>query len=168
MGYQWDTSGSGTLLLHYFMRRPAAAGLNARMSLKSRSHSCQQEDTVTFYCETVIYLLKTYAIDDIIAKRDAGMMPLPQPSNRAPTAYVEARWNRALRCDRACDECCLRGIFVKDFPKSIRHRMPSYWVLTTNAAVHDLARHETSSAFLQIVRTLQMHPVLTTGRIKCV
>lgn len=42
--------------------------------LRSESHKFQNDGTITWYSETVNYLLAKYAIDDIIVLMDASIM----------------------------------------------------------------------------------------------
>lgn len=141
--------GAAMWLLHFFMKKPAAAALNSRISLPSKSHRRHKEGTLTTYCEVVNYLLETYATDDVIAETDAEILRFTQPPTKSPTEYAEALWNKALRCDRVYDEYVLKGIFIEGLHESIRHSMRSYWGSRKNATVHDLARHATSLTNLQ-------------------
>lgn len=97
----------------FFQGRPTAEALNACISFKSESHWRQKNSTVTSYCKPVNSLLEMYATEDIIAETDANMTRLTKPSNKLLTEHAEALWKKALRCDRACDEYVLKGIFIE-------------------------------------------------------
>lgn len=102
-------------MLPSVMKRPTAAGFNARVIWKSEWHKHQKEGTVTSYCAAVSHFCKTYDKDDIIAETDANMIKFTQSSNESPTEYAEAMWNKALRFDRVYDKCVLKAILLKDF-----------------------------------------------------
>lgn len=78
------------------MEWPVTVAVNARITLKSKSHRRQNGDTVTSACEDDTYLLETYETDDIIPETDANVMHLNQQSNTSPTDYVEELQNRVL------------------------------------------------------------------------
>lgn len=85
-------------MLHIFLERFAAEALNARLLLKSMSHDRENEGTVAAVCETVNYLPKMYATDNIIVETDANMMPFPKPKNKSRTEYAKALCNKATIC----------------------------------------------------------------------
>lgn len=59
-------------LLHFFMMRQAAAGLNARIVLNARSSPRhQKEEILTPYCKVINNFLKTLATHDTIEEIDA-------------------------------------------------------------------------------------------------
>lgn len=60
-------------LFYVFMKRHAAAALNACLALRSKGHRRQKEGTVMTYFEAVKYLLEMYATDDLITKTDSDM-----------------------------------------------------------------------------------------------
>lgn len=78
------------------MKRPAAAALNTRISLKSKSYKCQNEGRVVSYCEAVNYFLDMHATDDVIAESDGYMIQYTQTSNKSPTGYAEELHNKEL------------------------------------------------------------------------
>lgn len=90
----------GLCLLHCFVKHHDAAALNEWIALKSKSHKRQKQGTVTSYCELVDYFLGTHATDRVIAKTDTGIMQFTQASNKSPTKYANALWNKAPRGDR--------------------------------------------------------------------
>lgn len=92
MAYTKGTPCICYMLLHFFMRRLAAAAINSPIALKSKSHRRQKDGKVTFYCETVSYLLEKFASDDVMAETYMDMMWFTQLSNKLPTEYAEARW----------------------------------------------------------------------------
>lgn len=67
-----------------FMKCPVAA-LKARIPLKPKFHKAQKQGTVASYCETVFYLLKTYANDNVITETGAYKMSSTQLCNKLPT-----------------------------------------------------------------------------------
>lgn len=85
-------------LLHIFMRCPTASALNARIELRSKWHSRQKEGTVMKYCETVNFLVETYATVDIFGET-RRYYAFTELSNKPPTEYAGAMWNKALKCD---------------------------------------------------------------------
>lgn len=95
----FDTNGihevAAHLLLRFFMKCPAAVALNERIALKSKSYKSQKEDTESSYCDTVNYLLETYATDYVMANTDPDIMQLAQSSCKSPTEYVSHCVNRA-------------------------------------------------------------------------
>lgn len=58
-------------------------------------------------------MLATCATDDIIVETDADLMQLTQPSNKVPTEYSGALWNKAFRRDTVYNEYVLKGIFIE-------------------------------------------------------
>lgn len=58
-------------LLHFFIKKPAAAVLNSCSDLSSKRNRRQKEETLTGYCKVVNYLLDKYATGDLIVKLDA-------------------------------------------------------------------------------------------------
>lgn len=90
------------------MNRASAAALKEPVSLKSKWHKRQKEDTVTSYCEAVNNGLATYTTQDIMDEAYNGMMQFTQPSNKSPTKYSEALWNKAITCNRVYDENVLK------------------------------------------------------------
>lgn len=82
-----------------FMKRSAAAALNAFITLRSMSHRRHKEGTVVIYCEATEYVLKTYDTDEEIAETDADIIRFTQPSNMWPTEYAEALWSMVLQCN---------------------------------------------------------------------
>lgn len=95
------------------MKRPDKASSRVRIALKSELHKRQKEGTVTLYCEAVNYFLETYATDDVIAEADDDMMRFTQPSNKSPTEYTEALWNKGFKRDRVYDEHVHKDIILK-------------------------------------------------------
>lgn len=67
--------GESMWLLPFFMKKQGAATLDSRFSLRFRSsRKRQKEGTLTTYWEEVIYMLETYATDNIIAETDSKIM----------------------------------------------------------------------------------------------
>lgn len=56
------------------MQGPAAAAINARITVKSKTPQHQKEVTVTSYYEAIQYILETYATDILIVETDADTM----------------------------------------------------------------------------------------------
>lgn len=50
------------------------------------------------YTEVVDYLLRTYAIDDVIDKADAAITRYTQPPAMSPRPYAETLVNKPHRC----------------------------------------------------------------------
>lgn len=75
------------------------AAPNARMALRPKTNKCQKEGRVTYYCDAINNVLKTYETDDVIAEAESNMMLFTQTSNKSHTEYTEALWNTALQCD---------------------------------------------------------------------
>lgn len=82
--------GAAIWLLHFFMKRLAAAALDVCITLCSKWHRLQMEGTVKTYCEAVNILLETYETEDVIAETNADMMHFTPLSNKFPTEYAEA------------------------------------------------------------------------------
>lgn len=63
-----------------------------------------------------------YATNDVIVETDDDMMGFTQSSEKSPTEYSKAVWNRALQTDPFY-EYRLKGIFIEGLPESNRHIM---------------------------------------------
>lgn len=77
-----------------------------------------------------------------------------QSSTNLPNKYAEAKWNKALRSDRICDEYQLKCIFIDAYLR----RSTIIWVslsFQNNATVHQLTFHVTSLTKLQRGGSLQ-------------
>lgn len=90
---------------------------NTCVALESKSRKGQKEGSITSYCKTVSYLLKTYATNNVTAETDANMMQLNQTWNKSPTEYAKALWNQTLRRNREYDGYVLKCIFIDGFWK---------------------------------------------------
>lgn len=134
--------------LHLFMKEPAAAAFISRISLPSKSRT-HKEGTLTSYCKVVNHLFETYAMDDVIEETDAKIMHYTPSADKKPIESTELLWSKALRCDRVYVEYVLKGIFIEDLHKSIRHIMGPYWESKKNATMQDLASHSTSLMHLK-------------------
>lgn len=95
------------------MKCPTASALNTHIVLKLKLHMLEEKGTVASSCESVKYLLETYAIENIFAETDAGMMLSIKPSNKFPPKYAEALSNQVLRCNRVHDEYVHKGSFIE-------------------------------------------------------
>lgn len=97
------------------MKHPVAAMLNACIAVKPKLHNRQKEGTVLLYCEAINinYLLKTLATHYVIAKTDADIMQITQPSNTSAMEYANGMSNKALRCNRVNDKYVLKGILIE-------------------------------------------------------
>lgn len=91
-------------LLFFFMKRPAAARLDARVALRSKSHRRHKEGKVMTYCDALNYLVEAYATDDVVVQTDTDIMRFSQPSIKFPTENEELLLNDALRGHRVYDE----------------------------------------------------------------
>lgn len=110
-----STRRSRPLAITFFLKCATVAVLNFCIELQSKWHKHQKERTVPSYCETVNYLLKTYATDHIIAETDINMMRFSQPSSKSRTEYAEAHWNMVFRCNRVYDEYELRESLLRGY-----------------------------------------------------
>lgn len=69
-------------LFHIFMRDPTGAVLNARNCL-FRSSCARQEGKMTSFYKVFIYLLATYATDDIIDEAEMDIINFKQSANQS-------------------------------------------------------------------------------------
>lgn len=82
--------GAALWKLQFLVKRPDAGALEAHMALRSKWHRRQEEGTVMTYCESVNFLLDTYATDEVIVETADDMMHFTEPSDRSPMEYAEA------------------------------------------------------------------------------
>lgn len=80
-------------------------------------------------------------MDDIIAETEGDMMGLTQPSNKCPTEFAKALWNKAIMCKKEFDGYVIKDLFTHELSELLRRCMRAYLEAKKNAAVHDLARH---------------------------
>lgn len=80
------------------MKKPARAVLNTYTRLKPKKNRRQADGTLTTHCEVVIYLLSTYAKDDVIAELDVEKTTSKQPPNMNHMDYSQSLWLKALKC----------------------------------------------------------------------
>lgn len=101
--------GADMWLLHFFMKKQAAAALKLRIALLPRSCRRRKEGALTTYWEVVNYLLDTYATDDVVAKTHARMGHYTQLQKKTPAEYADLLRTKVLRCDRVNDELVLKS-----------------------------------------------------------
>lgn len=112
--------GANMGLLHFFMKEQAAAALNPRIALRSRSlHERQKGITLTPHSEVVNYLLGMYATFEVITKIDAKVMRFIQPLSRTLIEYAELLWAKMLHRNRVYYKYILKGSFIESVQDSI-------------------------------------------------
>lgn len=93
-----------------FMKSSAAAALNSRIELSSKSFKCCWERTLTTYREAVNLSANIHSrhFND---KIDDEILWFTQTFNMTRTEFVEALWNKAPCCSLVYDEYIHKRIF---------------------------------------------------------
>lgn len=100
------------IVVALFLKWPAATWLNFCITLTNKLLMRHKQGTLSSYFKALNYSLGTYVSDDVIAETDADMICSTQLSNKLPTQYAKALWNKALRCNRVYEEYVPKGIFI--------------------------------------------------------
>lgn len=97
--------GEAMWIFYFFLEKEAAAALRWKITFKSKSsHKPQKEETLTANWRIWNYLLKTFFIDEWVAKADAEIMKFNQPLNKTPIEYANLLWAKMLGFDRVYGE----------------------------------------------------------------
>lgn len=75
----------------------------------------------------VIYLLKTYATEDLIAEADEATNQILQSDRKCPPKYSQELWSKALKSGTVYDEARLKGIFTEGIRELIIQIVRNYW-----------------------------------------
>lgn len=84
----------------------------------------EEQECIYAYVEAVNYLLKSYAMDDVIAKAAAETETVEQHSGKTAVSFAKARKEKALRCGDAFLGQRTKSIYVKGLPLNVRSNMP--------------------------------------------
>lgn len=95
---------------------------------------------MTTYHQVVIYLIATYATDEVIVEADAEITYLKQPKRMSAVRNSEVFWKKAVRCDRVYEEALLNRAFTEGLQESVRFFMRTYWGVHKDATLLTLAR----------------------------
>lgn len=129
------------------MNGSPGAAINLRLCLRLPSPSntlCANEGNVRRYPEVRIYLLLTYAIDDVIDETNAKLQRYVQPSTVLPKKYAESLLGSPFTGRELYDDYVLREIFIPELHEPVCRGMGSYWNAHPESTPHDQKRHATS------------------------
>lgn len=99
--------------LHFFKMKQPAAPLTSKNTLRFKSSGeRQKEKTFSTNCQVIMYLLATWAPDDVIDEAHAEIMRFTSLLNKTLIEYAELLRAKALRCFRVYDEYVLKNNFL--------------------------------------------------------
>lgn len=96
------------------MKGSAAVAINTRVTFKSTMYKRQKKVIRRLVSVYENYHLRTYTTKYVVAEPDGDMTRLIKSWNSLPNKYMEAFWNKTLRCHREFDEYVLEGSFMND------------------------------------------------------
>lgn len=140
--------GASKWMFPYFFNKPAKAALSYRKTTQNLGQT-HFEDKLTTYCQVVNYMLKTYAADDIGAKREADINRFKQAAGMSVVRFSKLLCKKAPRCRQIYEKSTLKRIFIKGLQKSNRLSMWTYWIQYKETSHWQMAGHATNLLQLQ-------------------
>lgn len=109
-----ECTGCRIMALKSFMNCPTPVLYSNRIALRLKSHKSPNEGSVTFNCETIVYIRSKYARVDVATNTDSQVLRFTLPWSTQTTDYVNALWNKILPSHGGYDEYLLKRTLLKN------------------------------------------------------
>lgn len=131
-----------------FMKDPAKAAFEHGVCA-TKEDDRQQEWSLTAYCQTVSYLLGTFAADDVLAENEAEIIYSKEQERLTAVRNSEYPLEKALRCAFVYHKGRLKRVFIEGLHESNRFSIRTYCSANKDTIQQNLTQYATSLSKVQ-------------------